>query len=570
MFKLIILGLNICAALLTAVLPPPKSIYHVFQHTGYYFIFVSFILWLTCLFKLYFTQIRTILRDHYGGLLLATVLMVLIFCIAPPKFKILSDESNLIGVSMAMYQSKKVYLPIQGFNVDYKKPEYQITIDKRPLLYPLLVSLVHSLVGFSPYNGFVVNFMLGIAVLFLLYLIIYDHFPRPYSFFAVLILAGLPNFVMWVTSSGFETLNLFFILFTIFLFEKVIKSRRIQHIELLLLTLVLVAQCRYESIVFVVAILFLLPMLLKKRVLSEMSLITLIILFLFIPTIWLPRLYAQLPVINKIGSHVVQAANLYEAFSFSNLIANTPKNLMVFLGLDPNLGFSPVVAGMAIAGIYLMTKKRIVGYQSTSISYRTLWLFGVVTFGLLYFIQVSFYLGDMSLYTQNRFAMAYLPYLVVPAIYFIHSILKRHGHANKILMGIFCVFHLLYFWPYGSQQRLVNSGALAYEYTKTLKYVNNSFHKNANILLISERPYLYVVHYGGAVDFAYANQNPQKILDQYSKEFDHILVLQRCRYDSRAPLTSCHLNPAYRLVHAGNLNLTRSEYLKVSEIRPAE
>jgi hypothetical protein len=43
---------------------------------------------------------------------------------APPKFKVLSDETNLIGVSMAMYQSKKASLPLKGFNLEYKKPEF--------------------------------------------------------------------------------------------------------------------------------------------------------------------------------------------------------------------------------------------------------------------------------------------------------------------------------------------------------------------------------------------------------------------------------------------------------------
>ncbi|MBT8366562.1 MAG: hypothetical protein KJP23_17865, partial [Deltaproteobacteria bacterium] len=309
-----------------------------------------------------------------------------------------------------------------------------------------------------------------------------------------------------------------------------------------------------------------LPMLLRKRAISELSLITLITPFLFIPTIWLPRLYAQLPVITKMGNEFVQAANLYDAFSYSSLISNTSNNLIVFLGLDPNLGFSAVISGLSIAGFYLMTKRLIVGYQSTSISFRTLWLFGVVTFGLLYFIQVSFYLGDMSLYSQNRFALAYLPYLVLPAIYFIHSILIQAGHSKKIFIGILCVFHLLYFWPYGSQQLLVNAGSLSNEYNKTLRYIKEGFKKNSNILLISERPYLYVIHYAGAVDFAYANQNPEKILDQYGKEFDHILVLQRCLHNTRAPLNSSHLNPSYRLVHSGHLNLTRSEYLKVSEV----
>jgi hypothetical protein len=555
-----------CAALLSGFLPSPKFIFYIIQHTGYYFIFVSFFLWVAWLFKIYFTRLKAIFRKHYGGFLLSALLMVLIFFIAPPKFKILSDETNLIGISMAMYQSKEAYLPIQGFKLDYGEPEYKITVGKRPLLYPLLVSFAHGLLGYSAYNGFVVNFFCGIMVLLLIYLFIYDHFPRIYALLSIVMVASLPNFVIWVTSSGFETLNLFFIIFTIFIFSKVIAHRDVKQAELLFLTLVLVAQCRYESIAFTVASLFVLPILLNKKAIAEFSIITYLIPILFIPTIWLPRLYAGIPVVNKVGSDIVQTANLYDAFSFANLISNTPKNLMVFLGFDPNLGFSPVISMLSVAGIYLMTKKLISGNHNKGRQFRTLWFFGAVTAGLLYIIQVSFYLGDMAIYTQNRFAMAYLPYMIVPAIFCIHEILKDSTVARKVFVAVFFVFHLLFFWPYASQQLLVNTGSLPYEYNKTLRYLEEKLDNNHNILVISERPNLYLVHYAGAVDFAYANQNPEKILVQCQREFDHIIVLQRCRYKTRAPLVSNRLRNSYQMKSLGYINLTRSEYLSVSEL----
>jgi hypothetical protein len=566
MKKLVILIIIICASILAGILIPKKSIYFLFENSGYYFILVSFLLWVVSLLNLYSSKLKSLTLQHWPALLLCTTLMAFIFCMAPPKFKILNDETNLIGVSMSMYRSKKVSLPIQGFNLDYKKPEYKNTLDKRPLLYPLLVSFVHGLRGYSAFNGFVVNFICGILVLFIFYLFICGHFSRIYALLSILILASLPNFVMWVTSSGFETLNLFFIIFTIFLFSKVIVTRNIQQAELLFLTLVLVSQCRYESVVFTTAILFLLPMLLKKESISDWSIITFISPALFIPIIWLNRLYADLPVVNKLAARVAQVPNLFEAFNLSNLLLNTPPNLLVLLGLDPHLGFSWLISAMSIAGIYLMTKRLIVDFRGASVQFKTMWLFGVLTFSLLYFIQVSFYLGNMAIYTQNRFAMAYLPYMVLPAIFFVHEVLKKTNNTKKIFVSIFFVFHLIYFWPYGSQQLLVNTGSLPNEYNKTLRYIKDSFKNNSNILLISERPYLYVIHYAGAVDFAYANQNPEKIIDRYGKEFDHILVLQRYLHNTRAPLNSNRLNPSYRLVHSGNLNLTRSEYLKVSEV----
>ena len=488
MIKITTLIVIICASILVGALPSPRTIYILFEHSGYYFILLSFFLWTAYLVKLNHARIIPFIRKHYDGLLLSTLLMVLIFFVAPPKFKILNDETNLIGISMNMYQDKKASLPMQGFNLDYKSAEYQTTIGKRPLLYPLLVSFVHSLRGYSAYNGFVVNFIFGAMSLFCLHLFIYDSFSRLYALLSILILASLPNFVMWVTSSGFETVNLCFIVLAFYQLRKVLVSKSIPQAELFFLTLLLLAQCRYESIIFTVGILFLLPMLLNKKSISELSAVTYIVPVLYIPTIWLFRLYADLPVVNKVGNAVAQTPSLLESFRFKNILTNSVSNLNVFLGLDPHLGFSGVVAAISIAGIYLMIKRLVVNYRGTEPYLRTLGYFAAVSLCLLYLIQVSFYLGNMALYTQNRFAMTYLPFIVVAAVYFIHAVINKAHISAKVVVLTFFGFHLLFFWPYGSQQLIVNSGSVPYEYNKTLKYLESNFKGNTNILIISEKP----------------------------------------------------------------------------------
>jgi len=566
MRKIIILILIICASFLAGILTPKHYISTFFEDLGYYFILVSFILWATYLFKLYLKKIKDIILEHYQGLLLSVLLLVLIFCIAPPKFKVLSDETNLIGVSMAMYQSKKVSLPLKGFNLEYKKPEYNSVIDKRPLLFPLLVSFVHSVRGYSAFNGFVVNFIAGVGVLFIFYLFIYTHFSRIYGLLSILMFASFPGFVTWVTSSGFETLNLFFIIFTIFLFNKVITTKSIQHAELLFLTLVLISQCRYESIIFTIAILFLVPMLFNKESISALSIITFITPILFIPVIWSPRLYADLPDINRVGTTLIQVPSLYEAFSFTNLLENTRQNLIAFLGLDPYLGFSSLISLSAIGGFFLLTKKLIRSYRCTSLEFKTMWFFSVATFCLLYFIQFSFYRGDLTIFTQNRFATVYFPYILFPAIFFVYSIFNNANRNRINLVVLFFVFHLLFFWPFGSQQRFVNVGSLPYEYNKSLMFLKENFKNNSNLLIIAERPNLYIIHYRGAVDFSFANQNMDNIKDIYNKEFDHILVLQKIDYKTQTPLDWNRLEAAYRLKKLSDIKLTQSTYIKISEI----
>lgn len=566
MRKLIIIFIIICASLLIGLLTPKPHISFIFEHLGYYFILVSFFLWVNQLFKLYRKKIKAFFRQHYIGLILSVILMVFIFCMAPPKFKVLSDESNLIGVSMAMYQSQKASLPLKGFNFEYKKPEYHSIIDKRPLLFPFLVSLVHSIRGYSAFNGFVVNFIAGVGVLFMFYVFVYTHFSRIYGLLSILMLASLPVFVTWVTSSGFETLNLFFIIFTIFLFNKVIVTRSMPHAELLFLTLVLVSQCRYESVIFTVAILFLIPMLFKKESISALSVITFMTPILFIPVIWSPRLYADLPDINRVGAILIQVPSLYDAFSFTNLLENTRQNLIALLGLDPYLGFSPVIALMAIGGFFLLTKKLIVRYRSTSGEFRTMWFFGVVTFCLLYLIQFSFYRGDLTIFTQNRFATVYLPYIAFPAVFLVYSLMKPASRNPRNWVVIFFIFHLLFFWSFGSQQRFVNVGSLPYEYSKTLNFMKTRFKNNSNLLIIAERPNIYLIHYRGAVDFSFANQNMDQFKNMYNKEFDHILVLQKIDYQSQAPLVANRIEAAYRLEKVSEIKLTQSTYMIISEI----
>jgi hypothetical protein len=566
MKQIIILSLIVCVSILAGFLPSKEQISILFEYTGYYFISASFLLWVFYLLKLYSPKLKNVFVNHYSGLCLSVVLVSLIFCIAPPKFKVLSDETNLIGISMAMYQSKKASLPLRGFNPGFQKPEYTSKVDKRPILFSFLVSLVHSLLGYSAFNGFVVNFICGILALFLIYLFLYDFFPRTYALISILLVASLPNFVIWVTSSGFETLNLFFIVLTLFLFNKVITTKSVQHAELFFLTLVLVSQCRYESIFFAVGILFLLPMLLDKKSITEFSFITYLVPVLFVPTIWLPRLYAGRPIIDKMAEGYVHAPSLFGAFSISHLITNTSKNLTVFLGFDPHLGFSPVIAVLTLAGLYLMIRKMIVAPQDSSLPNRTTLIYGALTVVLIYCLQGSFYLGDMIRVTQNRFAMAFLPYMIFPAIFCIHKFFGNLNPSKKILVWIIFAFHLLYFWPYGAQQMFFNRSTIPYEFNNTLTYLKNNFESDEKILVICERPNLYIVHCQGALDFKYANQNPNIILNMATRDFEHILVLQKYLYETQKPLESHRLSSSYRLVPLKNINLTQTEYLKISRI----
>ena len=258
--------LLVASALILALLglgPSKELIEILFTQCTYFIILIMFICWVLRLVSEYARQWQKGFRLHWPALLLSLVLVGLIFSISPLKFKTLTDETNLIGVSMMMHENKTAAKPIEGIYTDFAPPNFLTHVDKRPVLFPFLVSLIHSAIGYSPYNGFILNFIIGSALLFIMYLSVSRVLTRSYGLLSILLFASAPIFVVYVTSSGFEVLNAFFLVFSFLLLIDVYERQdSVKSTELLLLTLLLLAQCRYESLIILVVFLVVLTSLL--------------------------------------------------------------------------------------------------------------------------------------------------------------------------------------------------------------------------------------------------------------------------------------------------------------------
>ena len=161
-------GIALCVGLFW----PGKWLIWSFHYTAFYFVLISVFLWLVVLVKLFYRNVLLFLKKHYPGFIVSFILIGLIFTMSPPYFKILADESNLIGASMSMHQNKTTWIPYQGLNLDFEAFNSASIVNKRPILYPFVVSIFHSILGYSPYNGFIVNFICGALILFLFYVFI--------------------------------------------------------------------------------------------------------------------------------------------------------------------------------------------------------------------------------------------------------------------------------------------------------------------------------------------------------------------------------------------------------------
>jgi hypothetical protein len=169
-------------------------------------------------------------------------------------FKILMDEVMLLGTSMSMHLDKTALVPMRGHDIQGAFQVLAGQIDKRPLFQPFLVSVLHDLTGYRPENIFALNTALTFVLLGLAYLTGRNIGGRGAGAVAVLLLTSLPLLAQNATGGGFELLNLVMILSTLLLAMRYLRRRDGPSLDALGLSGLLLAQTRYESVIFLLPV----------------------------------------------------------------------------------------------------------------------------------------------------------------------------------------------------------------------------------------------------------------------------------------------------------------------------
>jgi hypothetical protein len=195
-------------------------------------------------------------RENYppGVLLLVFGCGMILLVHEQYGFKILMDEIMLLGTSMGMHFDKHPLVPVRGHDLQGAFQLLDGRLDKRPLLHPFLLSLLHDLTGYRPENAFVLNTGLTFVLLGLVYQVAAKLAGRIGGVLAVLLMTSLPLLAQNATGGGFELLNLVMIVGTLVLGVRYLEHRDANSQQALLLSAVLLAQTRYESVLFLLPV----------------------------------------------------------------------------------------------------------------------------------------------------------------------------------------------------------------------------------------------------------------------------------------------------------------------------
>ena len=170
----------------------------------------------------------------------------------PVGYKVLYDELVLQATSWNLHRLREIGTMVRGYEVDGVFLPLFVYLDKRPYFYALLVSFVHDLFGFNENNAFYFNAVLLPVVLFLFYTIVRRLASWRVALAGLACFGANPLLVQNANGAGMDLLNLAMLLVMLLLAARYLEKPDDGRLSLLLLGCVLLAQTRYESLLFVV------------------------------------------------------------------------------------------------------------------------------------------------------------------------------------------------------------------------------------------------------------------------------------------------------------------------------
>ena len=210
--------------------------------------------------------------------------------------KVLFDEYVLQGTAWHLHLTKEVGTPIRAYDFSGTWLAVDTFLDKRPYFFPFLVSLVHDLTGYRTGNAYAVNVAAAVVALAALgWLVVALTGRRGPAWLAIAGLATLPLFGQAATGASMEMLNLAMIAAVSVAAVLYLRAPDDDRLGFLVLGAVLLAQTRYESVLFVapVAVVVLLGWRRAGRALLPWP--ALVAPLLLVPYAWHDRFVATRP-----------------------------------------------------------------------------------------------------------------------------------------------------------------------------------------------------------------------------------------------------------------------------------
>jgi hypothetical protein len=467
------------------------------------------------------------MKDNWRGLLLALAVTIIAGCAVHPALRVLSDEANLVGTSKNLFASKTATFTVSGKNYYDSYWDVDVSIDRRPALFPFLVSLVHALLGYSYQNAFLLNLAFLPVFLLTSYRLAKSLGGETFGLVAALLVAAHPITLLAVRSAGFDFLATCFGLLVIKSVYDFNQRPQPAQLAILWLNLCLFAEIRYESALFIPPVVCLLLLFDK---IEASTLRPYAFVYALSPAFLLPRLWQSL----LRGSIPEQEPGTI-ALSFSNFVANAAEYFRPLLSPgDAYPAHATLVIGVGVVGVlswligarkgdWRSPDRRFAGFVAVWLALQTL-------------ISFSYFWGKAQYPSAARLMLGLDTFFSFAAAWALTQMLSRWRPLVAVLTAMaLLLMHL----PIASQHRFLNRLTQSRESATTWRFFEGLAEKR--ILIVTDRPNHFTIMSYGAMSFDAARRDPYLLTAFARHLFYDIYVIQQVE------LSTNELRPGYEL-----------------------
>lgn len=416
-----------------------EQIQNYYLNSAYFLIFIIFGLWV---YKVWtalpsYSQICKFIKSNKFAILLSGLITILIFVRFKSEIRILADETNLLSISKSMTMYSYNILNIKSeITKNYTSIPISSEINKRPLLFPFILSIIHLILGYNYINAFILNGLCTFCILFCLFYLISSYFNKSYGYLSILLLSSYPIIVVCATSAGFEIFNLCWSLILIISIRNFFIKKSAIYAELVIYTSLLFAQTRYESSIIIPVVIFFIWKYLKKDEFNKLSFIFSIFPLFCINLVWLNKL--------TYTNDNFEFGNEVAIYSIKYFIPNLLNSIKFFLGIEKQYGIIEILSIISLSVIFIQIIKIKQTYQNLI---NNKFLIFIFMFYILHlFTRFCFIGGNIpKSVIFYRLAIIFIPIYIIMTIYYLYNIEHKYN-LNKNWFVIYSIFLIIFSW----------------------------------------------------------------------------------------------------------------------------
>jgi hypothetical protein len=476
-------------------------------------------------------------RENWPGLVIAFAVTVIAWLAIHPALRMLSDEANLVGTSKNLFASKAATFTVSGKNYYDSYWDIDVTIDRRPALFPFLVSLVHVVCGYSYKNAFTFNLMVLPAFVLVSYRLAKSLAGEAFAVAASLLVVAHPITLISVRSGGFDFLAVFFALLVIKSLFDHVREPSPARLAILWMNLCMFAEIRYESVLFIP---LLVALLLLFRMVTWSMLRPYAFVYALTPAYLSPRIWQAV-----LRGNVPEQEPGTIAFSLENFLHNAHEYFRPVLSpFHSYPAHSGVVIALGIVGCILWLRSH--HRELFSLDWKAPHLrFSILVMGwmLLQVIIVFTYVwGRAQAPSAARLVIPIDTFFSFAAAWTLTLLLRPwRPFVTVLLAAAVLAFHL----PAASQHRMLNRLTQTRECATTWRFFDSLHEKR--ILIVTDHPNLYTIMEYGAMSFETARNDPF-IFEAWSRRlFYDIYLVQAIRLSTNRPVPGYDIWPTRKL-----------------------